>query len=194
MSKLKSIVFVLGVLAAVPLAECRPEGDLPAYQMEPGGDYSEVLCIDGALYQRDLSGGWDEQAHSYSDGAQYVWTPAEGIGEQIGVCGADVDKGGGFAIYEIVSDGGRTFLYTASRKFYSSGVESRLWMRDGVTLEAPAAEMVSSITVISENAESTSAQADGPVIIAALLEVYNGDSVQTPRWRGLGKLLSDYTP
>lgn len=99
-----------------------------------------------------LSGGWDEQAHYYSDGAQYVWTPAEGIGEQIGVCGADVDKGGGFAIYEIVDDEGRTFLYTAPRKFYSGGVESRLWMRDGVTLEAPAAEMVSFITVISKNA------------------------------------------
>ena len=89
------------VLVAVPLAGCQSGEDFPVYQMETREDDTEILYIDGIQYQRDLSGGWDEQAHYYSDGNQYVWTPAEGIGEQIGVCGKDADKGGGLAIYEI---------------------------------------------------------------------------------------------
>ena len=64
-----------------------------------------------------MNGKWDEQAHYYNDGDQYVWTPAEGIGRQIGICGEDANKGYGLAIYEIAGDEARIFLYTAPRKF-----------------------------------------------------------------------------
>ena len=168
------------VLAAVPLAGCHSGKDFPVYQMETWEDDTEILYIDGIQYQRDLSGGWDEQAHYYSDGNQYVWMPAEGIGEQIGVCGKDADKGGGLAIYEIAGDEARTFLYTVPRKFYTGGVETRLWMQDGVTLGTPTTEMVSSVTLVFENEDSTSAQVDDPAMIAALLEAYSGDGVQVP--------------
>lgn len=53
-------------------------------------------------------------------------------------------------------------------------------MQDGVTLGPPTAEMVSSVTVVSKEEEETSAQVDDPAMIAALLEAYNGDSVQVP--------------
>ena len=183
MSKRKmrgAFLLALWVLAAVPLAGCHSGEDFPVYQMETREGDTEILYIDGIQYQRDLSGGWDEQAHYYSDGNQYVWTPAEGIGEQIGVCGKDADKGGGLAIYEIAGDEARIFLYTAPRKFYSGGAETRLWMQDGVILGLPTAEMVSSVTLVSESEDSTPAQVDNPAMIAALLESYSGDSVQAP--------------
>ena len=173
-----AFLLALLVLTAVLLAGCKSGEDFPVYQMETREDDTEILYIDGIQYQRDLSGGWDEQAHYYSDGNQYVWTPAEGIGEQIGVCGKDADKSGGLAIYEIVGDEARTFLYTAPRKFYTGGVETRLWMQDGVTLGTPTAEMVSSVTLVFENEDSTSAQVDDPAMIAALLEALSGDNAK----------------
>ena len=176
----RAFLLALLVLVAVPLAGCHSGEDFPVYQMETREDDTEILYIDGIQYQRDLNGGWDELAHYYSNGGQYAWTPAEGIGEQIGVYGKDADKGYGFSIYEIAGDEARTFLYTTPRKFYFGGVETRLWMRDGVTLGTPTAEMVSSVTLIFENEDSTSAQVDDPVMIAALLEAYSGDSVQVP--------------
>lgn len=176
----KASLLALLVPVAVLLTGCQSGEDFPVYQMETREDYSEILDIDGIQYQRNLSGGWDEQAHYYNDGDQYVWTPAEGIGAQIGVCGKDADKGGGLAIYEIAGDEARTFLYTAPRKFYTGGVETRLWMQDGVTLGTPTAEMVSSVALVFENEDSTSAQVDDPAMIAALLEAYSGDGVQVP--------------
>lgn len=194
MTKLKSIVFVAGVmsrqkarwafllfllvLVALSLVGCQSGEDFPVYQMETREDYTEILSIDGIQYQRNLSGQWDEQAHYYSGGSQYVWTPAEGIGEQIGVCGKDTDKGGGFGVYEIAGDENRAFLYTAPQKFYSGGLETRLWMQEGVTLGKPTAEMLSSVTLFSENEDSTPVQVNASAMIAALLEAYNGDSVQ----------------
>lgn len=176
----KASLLALLVLVAVPLTGCQSGEDFPIYQMETREDDSEILDIDGIQYQRNLSSGWDEQAHYYNDGDQYVWTPAEGIGVQIGVCGKDADNGGGFAVYEIAGDENRTFLYTAPRKFYSGGVETRLWMRDSVTLGTPTVEMVSSVTLVFENEDSTPAQVDDPAMIAALLEAYSGDDVQKP--------------
>lgn len=174
------LLFLL-VLLAVPLAGCRSGEDFPIYQMESREDDTEILYIDGIQYQRDMCADWDELAHYYSDGDQYAWTPAEGIGEQIGVYGKDVDKGYGFAIYEIAGDEARTFLYTAPRKFYTGGVETRLWMQDGVTLGTPTAEMVSSVTIVIENQEEhTPVQVDDPAMIAALLEAYSGDSLEVP--------------
>ena len=54
-------------------------------------------------------------------------------------------------------------------------------MQDGVTLGTPAAEMVSSVTiVIEEQEERTPVQVDDPAMIAALLEAYSGDSLGVP--------------
>ena len=176
-------VFLLAllVLVAVPLAGCQSREEFPIYQMETREDDTEILYIDGIQYQRDLCADWDELAHYYSDGDQYAWTPAEGIGEQIGVYGKDADKGYGFSIYEIAGDEARKFLYTTPRKFYFGGVETRLWMQGGVTLGTPTVEMVSSVTiVIEEQEERAPVQVDDPTMIAALLEAYSGDSLRVP--------------
>lgn len=174
----KAVLLALSALAAVFLAGCQKGEDCPVYQMEMLEDQSEILYIDGVQYGRDRSKSGDEQASYYNDGDQYVWTPGDGIGHQIGICGQDSDKGYGWAIYQIAGDEEQIFLYTAPRKFYSGGVESRLWMQKGVTLGAPRTEMVSSITIVPENEERASTQVDAPAMIAALLEVYNNDSAR----------------
>ena len=174
----KAFLLALSALAAVFLAGCQKGEDFPVYQMEMLEDHSEILYIDGVQYRRDRSKAGDEQASYYNDGDQYVWTPAEGIGHQIGICGQDSNKGYGWAIYQIAGDEEQIFLYTAPRKFYSGGVESRLWMQKGVTLGAPATEMISSITIVPENGECASTLVNAPAMIVALLDVYNNDSVR----------------
>ena len=107
--------------------------------------------MDGVQYVRKQE--WDEHAHYHKGGDQYVWTPAEGIGEQIGVCG----------------DEEHIFLYTWPAHFYFGGVGTYLWTQNGITLGKPTAEMVSSVTVVSKEEEDTSAQVNDPAMIAALL-------------------------
>ena len=70
------------------------------------------------------------------------------------------------------------FLYTWPAHFYFGGTETRLWMQDGVTLGTPTVEMVSFVTLVFENEDSTSAQVDDPAMIATLLEALSGDNAQ----------------
>lgn len=79
----------------------------------------------------------------------------------------------------MAGDEDHVFLYTWPANFYFGGVESRLWMQDGVTLGPPAAETVSSVAIVSETREDAPIQVDDPAMIAALLEAYRGSSVQT---------------
>jgi len=154
---------------------CQRKESFPIYQMEDLGEDEQILSIDGVQYQRNLTKYGEEQACYYNAHDKYIWTPADGIGEQIGVCGEGAEAGGGFAIHEIAGDGERRFLYTQPRKYYFGGVEGRLWMREDISLESPVAEMVSAVTVVYGEDESASVQIDNPVMIAALLEAYNGD-------------------
>lgn len=174
----EAMLIIFSLLSAVSLTGCQSGKDLPFYLMEKHADYSESLSIDGIQYHRK-SGGLDEQAHYYADGDLYTWTPAEGIGEQIGVCGKDANKKASLNIYEVAGDEDHVFLYTWPANFYFGGVESRLWMQDGVTLGPPAAETVSSVAIVSETREDAPIQVDDPAMIAALLEAYRGSSVQT---------------
>ena len=70
----------------------------------------------------------------------------------------------------MAGDEDHVFLYTWPANFYFGGVESRLWMQDGVTLGPPAAETVSSVAIVSETREDAPIQVDDPAMIAALLE------------------------
>lgn len=79
----------------------------------------------------------------------------------------------------MAGDEDHVFLYTWPANFYFGGVESRLWMQDGVTLGPPAVETVSSVAIVSETREDAPIQVDDPAMIAALLEAYRGSSVQT---------------
>lgn len=182
--------FLLGLLmlAAVPLAGCQSGEVFPFYQLEKREDYSEILYIDGVKYERNW-GNWNKQAHYFHDGDQYTWTPAEGIGEQIGVCGEDDYIS--LKIYEVAGDENHIFLYTWPAHFYFSGTDGRLWMQENVSLDVPTAETVSSITVVYEDEKKASAQVDDPAMIAALLEVYNSDSFQTkPEFQNGGNWLA----
>ena len=174
----KTLLLVLALLAAVPLAGCLFEEKYPFYQMETCEDNSELLYMDDVQYRRK-SGGEDEQAYYHSGGCQYNWTPAEGIGAQIGVCGKDAGEKPSLKIYEVVGDEEHFFLHTWPANFYFGGTDIRLWMRDGVTLEVPAAETVSSITIVPEKDDGDLVQLDDPVLIAGLLELYYSDDAQT---------------
>ena len=181
MSKQKTcwtFLLALSVLVAVSLIGCQFGEKYPFYSLEKCEDNSEILYMNGVQYVRKQE--WDEHAHYREGGYQYVWTPVEGIGEQIGVCGDEDTQYAALKIYEVAGDEEHIFLYTWPAHFYFGGTETRLWMQDGVTLGTPTAEMVSSVTLIFENEDSTSAQVDAPAMIAALLEAYSGDSVQVP--------------
>ena len=78
-------LLALSVLVAVSLSGCQFGEKYPFYPMEKCEDNSEILYMDGVQYVRKQE--WDEHAHYREGGYQYVWKPAEGIGEQIGVCG-----------------------------------------------------------------------------------------------------------
>ncbi len=172
-------VLVLSVLIIVSLAGCRSGKDFPFYQMETREDYSEVLYIDGVPYSRDWNKDKDEQAFYFHRDDKYVWTPAEGIGEQIGVCGKDADKSASLNIYEIAGDEAHIFLYTWPAGFYFGGTEGRLWRQEGVTLNIPAAETVSSISIAPEKEDGISVRVEDAAMIAGLLELYNDDNAQT---------------
>lgn len=191
-------LLALSILVAVSLSGCQFGEKYPFYPMEDCEDHSEVLYMDGVQYVRTQE--WDEHAHYRKGGYQYVWTPAEGIGEQIGVCGDEDTQYAALKIYEVVGDEEHLFLYTWPAHFYFGGVETYLWMQDGVTLGALTAEMVSSVTVVSKE-EETSAQVDDPAMIAAFMEVYHSDTQQVVdiksdgNWQGYSLIMhhKDYS-
>lgn len=168
-----SIFFIL----LLPVG-CQRKENVMIYPMEDLGEYGMVLSVDGVKYQRDLARYGEEQACYYSNHDTYVWTPADGIGKQIGVCGEGAENGGGFAIYEIAGDEEREFLYTQPRKYYFGGVEGRLWMREDISLGFLDAKMISAVTVVYEEEESASIQTEDPVLIGALLAAYNDNKEQ----------------
>ena len=175
--KRAALALLLALSPLLLLTGCQFGDKYPFYPLEKCEDNSEILYMDGVQYVRKQE--WDEHAHYREGGYQYAWTPAEGIGEQIGVCGDEDTQYAALKIYEVVGDEEHIFLYTWPAHFYFGGVESRLWMQEGVTLGTPTEEMVSSVIVASKE-EDTLAQVNDPAMIAALLEAYNGDSVQVP--------------
>ncbi len=157
-------------LAVVWLAGCRTREELPVYQMEIREDGSELLLINGVKYRRDR--GENELASYYNGGD--VWTLAEGLGRQIGVCGKGAESGGGLVIYEAAGDEGQAVLYTFPRKFYFGGTDVRLWLREDVSLGLPTAEMVASVTVTWNKEGSAPAQIEGLSFVEDLLDAYRG--------------------
>ena len=158
----------LFLLAAVWLAGCRSREELPVYQMETREDGSELLLINGVEYRRDWNG--NELAMYYNGGD--VWTLADGLGRQIGVCGEGAESGGGLFIYEVAGDEEQAVLYTFPRKFHFSGTDVRLWLREDVSLGLPAAEMVASVTVTWNQEGLAPVQIEGRSFVEALLDAY----------------------
>ena len=74
---------VLALLLALSpfllLTGCQFGEKYPFYSLEKCEDNSEILYMDGVQYVRKQE--WDEHSHYRKGGYQYVWTPAEGIGE-----------------------------------------------------------------------------------------------------------------
>lgn len=155
-------------------AGCQKKEEFPIYQMEENQEEWEFLFIDEIQYERDRGGHWEEQAYYFHDNDQYVWTPAQGIGKQIGICG----ESGKLAIYEIVGDENHTFLYTTPLTFYFGGIEGHLWKKEGVSIEPPITEIISHITIVSTEDDSVLFQVEEPEIIAIMLDTYNNANKQ----------------
>jgi len=163
-------------LAVLPLTGCRTGGDFPFYLVETCGNYSEVLCMDGMKYERRHPRE-DEEAYKRYSGSQYRWTTVtEENGQQIGVCGKDADQKPELDIYEIVGDEERIFLYTYPARFYSGGTDYSLWRREGVILNEPSVETVSSVSLACN--EEPLFQVDSPAMIASFMEAYHSDTKQ----------------
>lgn len=157
------------------LTSCHSKDNFTVYRMETQEDNLELLYIDDVQYRRDWNG--NELAMYYNGGD--VWTLADGLGEQIGVCGNGADSGGGFAIYEAAGDENRAVLYTEPRKYYFGGKDVRLWLREDVSLGMPTAEMVSSITITCDKKEDAQTQTDDRILVEGLLDAYHSKSEQS---------------
>lgn len=96
---------------------------------------------------------------------------ADGLGEQIGVCGNGADSGDGFAIYEAAGDENRAVLYTEPRKYYFGSKDARLWLREDVFLGLPTAEMVFYITIICDKKEDVQTQTDDNSMVALMYQL-----------------------
>ena len=185
-----AFLLALLVLVAVSLTGCRLGDNFPFYSLEECEDGSEIIYIGDIQYRRKV-GNEDEQAYYYS-GVRYAWAPAEGIGEQIGVCGDAATQYADLEIYEIAGDEKHIFLFTLPAHFYFGGTDARLWMQDSVTLGTPTAETVSSITIDYLKEGTASVQVDDPTMIAALLEAFNDDNIQAVdggNWAYSGSLI-----
>lgn len=166
----------LFALAVVLLAGCQFGKNIPFYLIETHEDYSEVFYIDGVRYDR-CHNRKDEEAYKYYSGSRYKWTTmTEEDGEQIGVCGKDADKKPASKIYEVLGDEEHIFLYTHPAHFYFHGRDLRLWRQEGVVLDAPGLETVSSVSLVYE--KETLLQVDDSAMIAAFMEVYHSDTQQ----------------
>ncbi len=172
----RAFLLVLLVLAVVPLAGCQSREDFPFYPLEEREDYSEVLYIDGITYERRYPRE-DEEAYQRYSGSRYRWTTvAEEYGQQIGVCGKDADQKPELDIYEVIGDEERIFLYTYPAHFYFGGTDYSLWRREGVTLNEPSVETVSSVSLVCN--EETLSQVDDPAMVVAFMEIYHSDTQQ----------------
>ena len=168
-------LLALSVLVAVLLSGCQFGENFPFYLMEEHEDYSEVLYIDGIKYERRLTRE-DKEAYKQHSGSRYCWTTAEGIGEQIGVCGDEATQYAELKIYDVVGDEEHIFLYTFPAHFYFGGTDYRLWRQEGVILNEPSVETVSSVSLVYH--EEPLFKVDDPAMIAAFMEVYHSDTQQ----------------
>lgn len=188
----RAFLVPLLVLAVVSLTGCQSGEDVPFYLME--GEYnSQVLYMDGIQYERSYPRE-DEEAYKHYSGSRYCWTTvSEENGQQIGVCGEDADKKPELNIYEVVGDKERIFLYTYPAHFYFGGTDYRLWRQEGVILDAPSAEIVSSISFVYD--EEPLFQVDDPEMIAAFMEIYHSATQQAVdienggNWRGCSLIM-----
>jgi len=99
--------------------------------------------MNGITYERRCPRE-DEEAYIRYSGSQYRWTT---VAEEY------------------------IFLYTYPARFYSGGTDYGLWRREGVILNGPSVEAVSSVSLVC-NAK-TLFQVDDPAMIAAFMEVYH---------------------
>jgi len=171
------MILPLLLLFSLFLAGCKAERDLPFYRFEDAPN--SALTVDGVRYIEDNT------LISEHDYPGLYWKFTGEIGDTIGVCGGrDAERGGGDDVCEIEGDEERCFLYVRPNRFVFGPYVTYVLTREDLQITLPTAETVSSIAVVYEDEENASAQVDDPAMIAALLEIFNGDIVQPPDFDG----------
>lgn len=151
------------------LAGCREGKKLLFCLLETGSPYA--LTVDGVRYIADTD-VVRTQGHS-----SQLWLFSGEIGSATGICGGDnPEKGGGYDVCQIKGDDEHRFLYVRPNHFVFGPYNTYFFVREDLPLERPSAETVSSVTVVYDDRENTSIQADSPAMTAALLEAYSSGS------------------
>ncbi len=70
-------------------------------------------------------------------------------------------------------------FYLTPHDFYFGGRDPRLWLREDVSIELPAAETVSRIEVLLEEEDEARMQTEDSALIADLLDAYKRSSEQS---------------
>lgn len=87
-------------------------------------------------------------------------------------------RSGGFDICRIEGDEECYFLYVLPNHFVFGPYYTYFCVREDLQMTLPSVETVSYVALVYGDAENTLAQVDDSSMIAALLEVFNGDSIQ----------------
>lgn len=175
--KRAALILSLTLSSFLLLAGCTAKKDLPFYQLEVSPKF--VLTVDGVPYIETTN-----IIRSHSSATGLFWKFTGKIGEAVGICGGDnAEQGGGYDVCQIEGDEELCFLYVRPNHFVFGPYNTYFFAREDLQLTLPSAEMISSVAVVYENEESASAQVDDPAMIAALLEIFHGDSIQAPDGR-----------
>ena len=176
-----ALALLLALSPFLLLAGCKAEKDLPFYWFTDGFDNGEspTLTMDGVQYIQDT----DTIRHR-TDAPGLIWKFSGEIGDTIGVCGDDAENGGSYKVCQIKGDEEQNFLYVLPNHFVFGPYITFFCIREDLQISPPSAETVSSVALVFENEDSTSAQVDDPAMIATLLEAFEGNSIQTRNGEG----------
>lgn len=176
-----ALALLLALSPFLLLAGCKAEKNLPFYWFTDGFDNGEspTLTVDGVQYIQDT----DTIRHR-TDAPGLIWKFSGEIGDTIGVCGDDAENGGSYKVCQIEGDEEQNFLYVLPNHFVFGPYITFFCIREDLQISPPSVETVSSVALVDKDTEKVLAQIDAPDMIAALLEAFEGNSIQTRNGEG----------
>ena len=169
------VLFLTLSLLLMP-AGCKADKDLPFYWFTDGFENRErpTLIMDGVRYIQDT----DAITHKINTPGLF-WKFSGEIGDTIGVCDDDAENGSSYKVCQIKGDEEQNFLYVLPNHFVFGPYITFFCVREDLQISPPSVETVSSVALVDKGTESIPVQIDDADMIAALLEAFDADSVQT---------------
>jgi len=173
--------------------------NLPFYEfgkMEDGS--GDMLTVEGVRYREDL-----DMVGKLGNAGKWIFT--HNLGDPIGVCGDEEADRREYTIYEVKGDENRSFLFMHPSHFVIGPYRQYLGIREGVSLDMPASEVVSRIVVTCRDKDSKLVELsefEDEAWINALLNIYYAEDTDiapsslpsggTPQQYGLNLYHSEY--